>query len=418
MKYTARDVLEFVRENDVKFIRLVFCDVFGTQKNLSIMAGELPRAMEKGVPFHAAAISGLASADAPDLLVMPDPSTLAVLPWRPQQGRVARLLCNLYHPDGTPFEADGRQLLQESMRRLHAMGLSIQMGAQCEFYLFETDEKGAPTLRTHDNAGYLDVAPLDKGENMRREICLTLEEMGIQPESSHHEEGPGQNEIDFYRSDPLQTADHLTTFKTIVRNVAARSGLHASFMPKPLKAHSGSGMPVNLWLFEPAGTPAQDELMNAFLAGILENAPAMTAFLNPLTNSYERLGSDLAPSKADWSENDRASLARVHKGDGPYAHLSIQSPDAASNPYLAFTLLLRAGIDGIERGLTLSDKAPAPLPTTLKAALELADKSAFIHKMLPERTIRAYIDAGLAANAARLLSDPLTFDQSHYFGRI
>ncbi|MFA9381097.1 MAG: glutamine synthetase family protein, partial [Acetanaerobacterium sp.] len=234
MQYTASDVIQFAKENDVKFIRLAFCDVFGTLKNLSIMLDELPRAFENGILFDASCVGGYGKMEETELFLFPDPTTLTVLPWRPQQGRVVRLFCDIRRPDGSPFAGDNREILRQAVAKAHELGLTCSIGTDCEFYLFEADENGNPTKKPHDRARFFDVAPLDCGENVRRDICLTLEEMDIKPESSHHEKGPGQNEIDFKSSTALRAADNFATFKSVVKAMAARNGLFASFMPKPI----------------------------------------------------------------------------------------------------------------------------------------------------------------------------------------
>jgi glutamine synthetase len=250
MTYTMKEILEFVGENDVKFIRLAFCDLFGTQKQISIMPDELERAFESGISFDASAIKGFEDVSKSDLFLFPDPTTLSLLPWRPQQGRVARFFCDIKNPDHTPYICNTRNLLKSAVKRCEDMGYICQVGSECEFYLFMTDENGNPTMITHDEGGYLDISPLDKGDNVRREICVSLEEMGIKPEASHHEQGPGQNEIDFKYSDALTSADNFMTFKSVIKAIAAKNGLYASFMPKPLLDQSGNGLHINLSLSE------------------------------------------------------------------------------------------------------------------------------------------------------------------------
>ncbi len=248
MNITQQEVLRFVEENDVKFIRLAFCDLYGRLKNISIQPGELDRAFEGGIPFDAAAVRGFSDVQG-DLHLLPDPATLSVLPWRPQSGRVIRLFCDLRYPDGSPYESYGRAILRRAVEKAASQGLTMHVAAKCEFYLFEADEKGRITTTPQDTAGYMDVAPFDKGENVRREICLALEAMHIQPESSHHEQGPGQNEIDFRHADALTAADQLVAFKDVVRSIAASNGLCASFLPKPLPDKNGNGQHVNLFLY-------------------------------------------------------------------------------------------------------------------------------------------------------------------------
>ena len=410
MDYTVSEVLQFVRENDVKFVRLVFCDICGTIKNIAVTAEELPRAFESGITFDASAIRGFTGAAQSDLLLFPDPSTLAVLPWRPQQGRVARFFCSVRYPDGRPFEGDARAVLAAAEEELRHAGLACRVGAECEFYLFETDDWGKPTRVTQDDAGYLDVAPLDKGENVRRDICLMLEQMGIRFESSHHEQGPGQNEIDFRYNDALAAADDFTAFKMAVKAVAARNGLFASFMPKPVPEASGNGLHLNLSLarggkniFVNAPDRHSPEA-ESFIAGILAHVREMTAFLNPLPNSYERLGRMDAPRYVTWSHENRSQLVRIPSGKGDFARMELRSPDPACNPYVAYTLLLRAGLDGINRRLPLcpacdinflaADAAALEglerLPSGLEEAIAAARESAFVQSALPEQIREAF----------------------------
>lgn len=405
MLQTMNDVMEFVRENDVKFIRLAFCDVYGEQKNISVMAPELGRAFETGVYFDASAIRGFGSEDRSDLLLHPDPGTLALLPWRPAHGRVARLFCDISYPDGTPFELDGRHLLRSAAAELKDRGLACGMGAECEFYLFKTDESGEPTEEPLDRGCYMDVAPADKGENIRREICLTLEEMGIYPESSHHEEGPGQNEIDCRYSSPLASADDVTTFKSVVRAIAARNGLYADFSPRPLSYSPGSGMHVNLSPRRLGDSGMDTKLAGPFLAGIMEHISCITAFLNPTGGSYARLGQLKAPKYITWSHENRSQLVRIPAASGEYSRIELRSPDCCANPYIAWTLLIKAGLDGIERGLT----PPAPtdanlytvpaeltrqltkLPQSIEEARAIMKASDFVRSALPQRAAEAYL---------------------------
>lgn len=413
MSYTVNEVLTFVTENDVKFIKLAFCDMFGNQKNIAIVPHELPRAFETGISFDASAVKGFMNIEESDLFLYPDPSTLVILPWRPQQGRVIRLFCNIKHPNGEPFEGDGRSILTRAAQRAHGMGYECTIGTECEFYLLEVDERGMPTKIPHDYAGYCDTAPLDKGENVRREICLTLEKMGITPESSHHEQGHGQNEIDFRYSSALQSADNLTTFKTVVKTIAARNGLFASFMPKPFIGQSGSGLHINLSLFKDqvnifkTGEMQHSLEAEAFIAGIMDKISDITAFLNPLTNSYQRFGNFEAPKYITWSHQNRSQLIRIPAAKGNYARMELRSPDPACNPYLSFALLIHAGLDGIEKkkklvsstdiNLYTADKEILEtlqcLPKNLLEAIEKMQKSEFVQDILPITTINKYSSA-------------------------
>ncbi|MCL2002628.1 MAG: glutamine synthetase family protein [Oscillospiraceae bacterium] len=402
MNGTASEVLEFVKENDVKFIRLSFCDMFGVQKNISIMADGLQAAFEEGVSFDAHSIRGFRDVTESDLFLTPDPSTLAVLPWRPGPGRVARFYCGIKTPDGADFLHDGRGLLKRVVRRAERMGYICKIGAECEFYLFKTDDDGQPSGVPFDKGGYLDASPLDRGEDIRREICLTLEEMGIRPEVSHHEQGPGQNEIGFQFSDALSCADNFQTFKSAVKAIAARNGLFASFMPKPIENAPGSGMHVNLSLalaqdgrniFKNA-REGHSRVAESFIAGILKKTPEMTVFLNPLANSYERFGAFDAPGYVSWSHQNRSQMVRIPAAIGERVRMELRSPDPSANPYLAFALILAAGLDGIESGL--------PLPPAVDADLYTADASVTgTLARLPEslsEAIEAALSGGFAEN--------------------
>ena len=321
MDNTISEVLSFVEENDVKFIRLTFCDLFGVPKNVSIMPGELERAFTEGISFEQSAVEGFQNAPS-TLYLKPDAGTVSALPWRPSAGRVIRFFCDIVTSDGTPYEGCARSILKRAVAHAARHGLSCQVGTECEFYLFKTDEFGEPTLTPHDHAGYADIAPLDRGENVRREICLTLEEMGFNPETSHHEAGPGQNEIDFRFSDALSAADNLLAFRAAVKAIAAKHGLYASFLPKPFPNRSGSGMHVNFSLVRDgkniihAADGLHDPMSEQFVEGVLRHAPEMAAFLNPLPNSYRRLGQFEAPRGIGWAKNG-AGPHIIHVPPGP-----------------------------------------------------------------------------------------------------
>ena len=287
--YTFQEVMQYVMENDVKFIRLAFCDIFGTQKNISIMPRELSRAFREGISIDASSIRGFANANRSDLLLFPEPSTLSVLPWRPSQGRVVRFFCDIKYPDGTPFECDARQVLRQAQSDMKKLGYSVKIGTECEFYLLKQDEEGLPTKTPHDNASYMDIAPLDKGENVRRQICLTLEEMNLRPEASHHETGPGQNEIDFAYDSAVTAADNLITFRGVVKTMASVNGLYASFLPKIYRDHPGNGLHINLSLFQngenvfhgegDGHSPVACTKRRATSHGATRTAPSSSAFL-------------------------------------------------------------------------------------------------------------------------------------------
>ncbi|NLO97629.1 MAG: glutamine synthetase [Peptococcaceae bacterium] len=436
MNPTMAEVLEFIKENDVKFIRLAFCDIFGIQKNISIMPDELPRAFQYGISFDASAVSGFMNVEESDLFLRPDPVTLSVLPWRPSHGRVVRFFCDIFHPDGTPFEGDGRHILRKTVQKASDLGFTFKIGSECEFYLFQLDDKGMPTALPHDFGGYCDIAPLDKGENVRREICLTLEEMGIKPESSHHEQGPGQNEIVFQYSDALTAADNLITFKSVVKTIAARNGLHASFMPKPLPQKNGSGLHINLSLFKNGQNVFNNrhqqhgELPGELMAGIMARIPEITVFLNPLTNSYARFGKFEAPKYITWSHQNRSQLIRIPAADEDYRRMELRSPDPSCNPYLAFALVIQAGLEGISKHLPLmpaideniyevdAEKLAElePIPENLGRAIELARSSSFIQTVLPQKTIDKFLNIKQAEwDRYKQAKDKDQFEREVYF---
>lgn len=400
MNYTAKEVMQYVQEENIKFIRLAFCDIFGRQKNIAIMPSELSRAFAHGIAIDASAIRGFGGEVRSDLFLRPDPSTLSYLPWRPESGGVVRMFCSISYPDGTPFHADSRQILKDAVAAAEARGVSFEFGAEMEFYLFQLDENGHTSKVPFDYAGYMDIAPEDKGENVRREICLTLEQMGIQPESSHHEEGPGQNEIDFRYSDPLSAADNAVTFHSVVQAIAARNGLAADFTPKPLPNETGNGLHINFSVRSKDGR----DLLSQVIAGIMAHIQEMTVFLNSTENSYARLGGNKAPKYISWSHENRSQLIRVPATPNGASRAELRSADPMANPYLAFALLIYAGLDGIEKQLTLPEAADinlyaAPedilckfqkLPASLREATGIAKESAFVKQHLSESVITAY----------------------------
>lgn len=392
--------MQFVQEEDVKFIRLAFCDVFGKQKNISIMPSELSRAFEYGIAFDASAITGFGDETHSDLLLHPDPSTLMILPWRPEHGKVVRMYSHITYPDGNAFECDSRELLKKAIADAEKEGYSFRFGAEQEFYLFLLDENGKPTKIPYDDAGYMDIAPDDRGENIRREICLTLEQMGISPEASHHEEGPGQNEIDFRYSEPLSAADNTMTFQTVVKTVARRNGLYADFTPKPLKNKPGNGFHINISVL-----PGNDsQIMHYMIAGVLNRVTEMTLFLNSTANSYDRLGENKAPGYVSWSRENRSQLIRVPASSELGRRAELRSPDPLSNPYIALALVIYAAIEGLKNKTELVEATDINLfhtdketlskfkriPKTLKEACEAAADSAFIKEHIPEKILKIY----------------------------
>ena len=436
MTGTATEILEFVKENDIKFIRLRFCDILGTQKNISIMAEELESAFLSGVSFDAHSILGFNDITRSDLFLFPDPATLAVLPWRPGPGRVARFYCDIKNPDGSEFLHDGRALLKRTVESAGKMGYTCKIGAECEFYLFNTNDNGEPTCVPFDKGGYLDIAPLDRCEDVRREICLTLEEMGIKPETSHHEQGPGQNEVDFRFSDALQSADNLQTFKSVVKAIASRNGLFASFMPKPIPDAAGSGMHVNLSLVKNERNifmntiEGHANISESFIAGILAKTPEITAFLNPLINSYERLGKFDAPKYVSWSHQNRSQLIRIPSAAGNKMRIELRSPDPAINPYLSFALIIAAGLEGINNDMALMSAVDANLytadesftktlvilPECLDKAIVLAQNSEFVKSIIGEDLLLKYLEIKKTeAGEYNATDDRLKFHREWYF---
>ena len=383
MYFYDDDTTGFIEDNDIKFIRMSFCDIFGNMKNIAIMPGELTRAIDYGIPFYTADVLG----KKPDTLMLrPDTHSLSVLPWRPQSGRVVRFLCNLFNTDGTPYEGDLRRNLGKTVEKLEQMGCLCRVSTRCEFYLFKTDIDGNPTKIPFDNGGYLDIAPLDKCENARREICLSLEEMGINPISSCHKSGPGQNEIDFASSDPLTAADNMMHYKVVVKTIAASHGLYASFMPKPLPDEIGSALKIYISLTKD-GKPllnADSKEGKAFAAGIKKYLPEFALFMNSTENSYLRLDS----MKKDGTLHvmERIELP------GCDPELEIRSADACCNPYLTLQLLLEAGIEGMKNNLDYNENEEPSLPCSLENAVRNTSESKFVSENLPKICIENFLN--------------------------
>lgn len=393
MLYTESEVMEFVAEEDVKFIRLSFSDGAGKQRNLSIMPSELERAFEFGIPFDSSAC-GFDAGTFADRILVPDPSTLQVLPWRPSQGRVVLMYCDIRETDGSPFALDGRNLLKQAVEEGKRHGVFCEVGAEYEFYLFKTDENGRPTRVPHDEGGYFAMAPEDKGENIRREICLSLEEMGVAPYRSHHEKGPGQHEIDFMPAAPLIAADNSVSYKTAVRTIAERNGLYADFSPKPFPDQPGNGLHLTFSLL-------RDEsgfLTRCFTAGVLSHMRELTCFLNPTEDSYLRLNSGDVPRLVSWGQMNRTQMIRIPFQKNGERKFELRSPDTEANPYLAIALLICAGIDGVTHQIKLPPAADGnmflldgeeakkyeALPRSLEEAREIARASSFLKKCLPD----------------------------------
>lgn len=407
MRYTEREVLQFVEENDVKFVKLMFCDVFGNLKTISVLSNELPKIFKNGYAFDATQMDGFMGVYEMDLVLKPVLDTLSLLPWRPQQGRVMRLFCSICREDGAPFAGDGRHYLAAAVERAKKAGLDFKIGTSCEFYVFELDEKGLPTKIPHDNAGCCESAPGDRGENLRRDICMTLEQMEIYPESSRHEAGPGQNEIDFVSSAPLNAADNLVTFKNTVKSVASRNGLYASFMPKPLPDKSGSSLQVILTCTKNGGDVFElrdgccTRLADRMLGGLLKNLPAMSVFLNGITNSYARMEAIGSMKFVSWTRCNLGNPIKLRRTSGGCNGIMIRTPDNTCNPYFALGLIINACMDGIENDIPAGEPVSMDiakagreeqskfdrLPKNLKEAVVTAENSGFIRSNMPEEVL-------------------------------
>lgn len=414
--YSREDIKKLVEEEDVEFIRLQFTDIFGNLKNLAITAGQLEKALNNDCMFDGSSIEGFASVEESDMYLHPDFSTLEIFPWRPQQGKVARLICDVYRPDRTPFEGDPRYVLKRAIREAEEMGYTFRVGAECEFFLFHLDDNGMPTTLTHEKAGYFDVGPVDFGENARRDMVLTLEDMGFVVEASHHDVAPAQHEISFCYDEALATADNIMTFKLAVRTIAKRHGLHASFMPKPRYGVNGSGMHINMSLLKDGknifadgkGAHGLSRDAYAFLGGVMEHMRGMTAIMNPIVNSYKRLVPGFeAPVYIAWSATNRSPLIRIPAAVGDAVRMELRSPDPTANPYLALAAVLRAGLDGIKRQVPVPESVDCnifrmseqerrarkieELPGTLAEAVSCMEKDAFMRETLGDHVFEKYI---------------------------
>ncbi len=371
MHYTREDIFRMVEEEDVEFIRLQFSDMFGAMKNLAITRSQLEKALDNRCMFDGSLIDGFSRIEESDMYLCPDPNTFVTFPWRPQQGKVARLLCDICRPDGSRFEGDPRYILQKAVSHAREQGYVFKVGISGEFFLFNTDENGAPTTETMERAGYFDVAPIDTGENARRDMILVLEDMGFAVESSQHEIAPAQHAISFRYTKAEEAADQFLTFKFAVKTIAKRHGLHATFMPKPRTGVPGSGMHINMSLHRDGKNAFRDDGAKDglsaearwFIGGLMEHINGMTAILNPIVNSYKRLLSGLeeAPVSSAWSFSNRTPLIRIPAEKGENTRVELRSPDSASNPYLALALCLEAGLDGIRNRI----EPPAPVEGNL-----------------------------------------------------
>ena len=418
-RYTKEEILRLVRDEDIQFIRMQFTDIFGQMKNVAITASQIEKALAGQVMMDGSSIEGFVRIEESDQYLWPDLDTFAILPWRPQYGKVARLICDVHNPDGTPFVGDPRGVLKRVLARAGELGFTFNVGPELEFFLFQTDDDGNPTTKTSDEAGYFDLGPLDHGESTRREICLCLEEMGFEIEASHHEVAAGQHEIDFKYTEALQAADNIMTFKLAVKTLAQKNGLHATFMPKPVHGAAGSGMHVNMSLFrdgqnaffDGADPRGLSPLAYQFIAGLLEHVQGFCAVTNPLVNSYKRLVPGYeAPCHLAWSTGNRSALIRIPTPRGSGTRVELRSPDPSCNPYLAFAVCLAAGLDGIQRRLTppaesnenlyaiaadLEAQGVRRLPASLEAAIHALEADSVVTAALGEHVTNQYVTGKL-----------------------
>ncbi|WP_279000023.1 type I glutamate--ammonia ligase [[Clostridium] scindens] len=416
--YTRADILRIVEEEDVGFIRLQFTDIFGVMKNVAITASQLEKALDHQIMFDGASIEGFARIEESDMYLYPDLDTFEIFPWRPQQGKVARLICDVYKPDGTIFQSDPRYVLKKVMFQAKSMGFEFDVGTECEFFLFHTDDDGLPTTVTHESAGYFDLGPLDLGENARRDMVLTLEDMGYEIEASHHESAPAQHEIDLHYDEALASADSIMTFKLVVKTIARRHGLHATFMPKPKYGINGSGMHINMSMrkdginiFHDSKDPAGlSKEAYWFIGGLMKHMKAICFITNPVVNSYKRLVPGYeAPVYIAWSARNRTPLIRIPDTRGDAVRVELRSPDPSANPYLALAVCLAAGLEGIQNEIMppksvdcniyeMSEEERKAsgiemLPGSLLEAAREFEKDAFIQSVLGEDLSKKYIEA-------------------------
>ncbi len=415
-KYTKKDIIRLVEEEDVEFIRLQFTDLFGNLKNVAITSSQLEKALSNKCMFDGSSIDGFVRMEESDMYLYPDLDTLAIFPWRPQQGKVARLICDVYRPDRTPFEGDPRYILKKVVDQARDMGYQFDVGPECEFFLFHTDDNGLPTTISHERAGYFDLGPMDLGENARRDIVLTLEDMGFEVESSHHEMAAAQHEIDFRYDDALTTADNIMTFKLAVKTIARRFGLHATFMPKPKYGVNGSGMHTNMSLSREGKNIFRDDEdalglsqeAYYFIGGLIRHIKGITAITNPIVNSYKRLVPGYeAPVYIAWSGRNKKLMIRIPEGQGDNTRIELRSPDPSCNPYLALAVCLAAGLDGIRNEIlppkpvdgNVAAMSPeerealgiASLPGNLMEALEELERDSLLMEVLGENAGAKYI---------------------------
>lgn len=418
-RYTKDDIFRMVEEENVEFIRLQFTDIFGTLKNIAITSSQLEKALDNKCMFDGSSVEGFVRIEESDMYLYPDYDTFEIFPWRPQQGKVARLICDVYTPDGKPFEGDPRWILKKTIKEANEMGYRFDVGPECEFFLFHTDDNGLPTTLSHEKAGYFDLGPNDLGENIRRDMVLTLEDMGFEIEASHHEVAPAQHEIDFKYDEVLKTADNIQTFKMTVKTIAKRHGLYATFMPKPKFGISGSGMHINMSLATEEGKNIfadengkiglSDDAYH-FIAGIMKHARGMSAITNPLVNSYKRLVPGYeAPVYIAWSAKNRSPLIRIPASRGNGTRVELRNPDPTANPYLVLALCLAAGLDGIKNKIEVPESVDCNIyemtpgerraagienmPADLKEAVDCLVADEFLCSVLGEHITTKYVEA-------------------------
>lgn len=418
-RYTKDDIFRMVEEEDVEFIRLQFTDIFGTLKNIAITSSQLEKALDNKCMFDGSSVEGFVRIEESDMYLYPDYDTFEIFPWRPQQGKVARLICDVHTPDGKPFEGDPRWILKKTIKEANEMGYRFDVGPECEFFLFHTDDNGLPTTLSHEKAGYFDLGPNDLGENIRRDMVLTLEDMGFEIEASHHEVAPAQHEIDFKYDEALKTADNIQTFKMTVKTIAKRHGLYATFMPKPKFGISGSGMHINMSLATEEGKNIfadengkiglSDDAYH-FIAGIMKHARGMSAITNPLVNSYKRLVPGYeAPVYIAWSAKNRSPLIRIPASRGNGTRVELRNPDPTANPYLVLALCLAAGLDGIKNKIEVPESVDCNIyemtpgerratgienmPADLKEAVDCLVADEFLCSVLGEHITTKYVEA-------------------------
>lgn len=417
-KFTKEDILRIVKDEDVKFINLQFTDILGMLKSVSITASQLDKALANKCTFDGSSIDGFVRIEESDMCLHPDLDSFVVLPWRSGPGKTARLICDVYFADGTPFEGDPRYVLKRAIKAAADMGYTVNVGPECEFFLFRLGENGKPTTESHDFGEYFDLGPVDRGENCRKDICLALEEMGFEIEASHHENARAQHEIDFKYDEVLKTADNVMTFKFVVKNLANQHNLYATFMPKPVFGRAGSGMHTNISLFKNGKNAFYDEndpfglssVAYNFIAGIMHHIKDMTIITNPIVNSYKRLVPGYeAPVYIAWSAKNRSPLIRIPSSRGTGTRVELRNPDPAANPYLEMAAAIFAGLDGIEKNMTpppstdsnifdmteeeLEEAGIEKLPKTLGEALSFFKKSAFMRRAMGNHVFSKYIEA-------------------------